>query len=99
MHYLKLSEDKYVEVDGDNSRVIVLSKEIKQAQDNLHAAQQELERCSAELVSTDGLDEKQREAVEQFNAGLAIDGRTQEVAELTAKLSELETINGQINHT
>ena len=59
----------------------------------------ELERCSAELVSTDGLDEKQREAVEQFNAGLAIDGRTQEVAELTAKLSELETINGQINHT
>ena len=94
MQYLKLSEDKYVEVDGDNSRIIVLSKEIKQVQDNLYAAQQELERCSAELVSADGLDEKQREAVEQFNAGLAIDGRTQEVAELTARLYELETING-----
>ncbi len=95
MQYLKLSDDKYVEIDDqDNSRVIVLSKEIKQAQDNLYAAQQELERCRAELVSTDGLDSKQLEAVEQFNAGLAIEGRTQEVSELTARLSELEQING-----
>ena len=95
MQYLKLSDDKYLEIDDqDNSRVIVLSKEIKQAQDNLYAAQQELERCSAELVSTDGLDEKQREAVEQFNAGLAVEGRTQEVSELTARLSELKAING-----
>ena len=95
MQYIKLTDDKYVEVDDqDNSRVIVLSDEIAQTRNNLVAARAELERCRAELVSTDGLDEKQAKAIEQFNAQLAIHGRTQEVEELTLKLSELEKING-----
>lgn len=93
MQILTIDKDKFVAVDGDQVTVYSrseLEKEKEHAEYNIEMCQRNLVEAQAKLVSTEKLDEKQREAVESFNLSLGLPIIEQEIASWQTKLIELK---------
>ena len=95
MRYIKLTNDKWVEVDeeNNNSRLVVRSDEIAVCGNNIQALGQNLSDLPSQ-VSTDGLTPEQTEAVEEKNARLEQQRLSwqQELEQFRAQLTNLEAL-------
>lgn len=81
MQYLKLSEDKYVEIDDqDNSRVIDVSSELEVCDTNIQGVEANIVEAQSRLVSTDVSDLAQKQVLEAYNSQLGIESMEQELA-------------------
>lgn len=96
MQYIPL-EDKIIEVDEvlNTSRVLIksdLQAELDHANYNIQELTKMISELEEKVASTDHLDEKQLEAVNQFNDSLGINNYQRQLEQFTDQKNKLEVI-------
>jgi len=94
MQILPLDKDRVVAVDGDTVRVLKkadLQEELERANYNIQELGVMITELEKKVASTDGLDEKQAEVVNQFNDSLDIKRFQQELEQFKQTKLVLES--------
>lgn len=95
MQILPIDRDKFVTVDGDTARVLKkadLQEELERANYNIQELGVMITELEKKVVSTNRLDEKQAEAINQFNDSLGIERYRQELDQFKKDKTNLEAI-------
>ena len=95
MQILTLDKDRVVVVDGNNARILKktdLQSELERANYNINALGMMITQLESKVAPTDVLEEKQVEAIKQFNDSLGIDRYRQELDQFKKDKVYLEAV-------